>query len=215
MLPTLLAALAAIVVADFVSGLGHWFEDTYFRHDTPLIGRVIRANIRHHVAPWMFARHPWWVNIGSTAALVAPLALILALTGHLTLWWGAVLGLLLISNLGHAWTHRPRREVPRIVQALWKARLLQTPEHHRGHHRGAKNTRYCVITNALNPVLDGLGFWRGLERMIAKLTGVTPRPDPTVLGLPIPEGVLESARLVTGESGKPPRGPRSERPRLS
>jgi hypothetical protein len=32
----------------------------------------------------------------------------------------------------------------------------------------------------LNPVLDELGMWRGLERVIEKVSGMQRRPDPTV-----------------------------------
>ena len=46
-----------------------------------------------------------------------------------------------------------------------------------GHHSGEKNTRYCVVTPFVNPVLDRLGFWRGLERVLVPLFGAPRRED--------------------------------------
>jgi ubiquitin-conjugating enzyme E2 variant len=65
------------------------------------------------------------------------------------------------------------------VNWFQKARILQTPRHHAQHHRGAKNTHYCVITNVLNPALDRIGFWRGLEWCIERTAGVKRRVEPT------------------------------------
>jgi hypothetical protein len=36
-------------------------------------------------------------------------------------------------------------------------------------------TRGCVITVALNPLLDAVGFWRILERVVFFAFGITPR----------------------------------------
>jgi hypothetical protein len=45
------------------------------------------------------------------------------------------------------------------------------------HHRGEKNSYYCVMTNILNPVLEKIGFWAGLEHLILWMTGVQRRQD--------------------------------------
>ena len=34
-----------------------------------------------------------------------------------------------------------------------------------------------MLTDFLNPILDGVGFWRGLERLIARVFGVARRDD--------------------------------------
>ena len=50
------------------------------------------------------------------------------------------------------------------------------------HHTNPKDVRYCPVTNALNPVLDALQFWVGLEWLLARVFGLHRRPDTSVPG---------------------------------
>jgi ubiquitin-conjugating enzyme E2 variant len=106
--------------------------------------------------------------------VVATTLLALGLLGPI---WGAALGLAIIANQIHKWSHVRSIGVPRLVRWLQAAWLLQTPAHHAWHHGGDKNSRYCVITNVVNPVLDAVGLWRGLEFVISVLTGARPRAE--------------------------------------
>ena len=75
---------------------------------------------------------------------------------------------------------------------LQRLRLLQTPQHHAVHHTNPKDVRYCPITNAVNPVLDTLHFWTGLEWVLARVFGLHRRPDTSVPGRgPVPEWITE------------------------
>ena len=162
-----LEALLVLLVADFVSGLVHWAEDTFGDERTPLIGRwIVRPNVLHHEDGRAFVGKSWLASSWDLAA-VGLVVLGAAWSLDLLTWH---VGLLVLAgsnaNQIHKWSHMSRREAPRLVRLLQRARLLQSPAHHAGHHRGEKNRRYCVITELLNPVLDGLGFWRGLESLI-------------------------------------------------
>jgi ubiquitin-conjugating enzyme E2 variant len=42
---------------------------------------------------------------------------------------------------------------------------------------GSKDTHYCVLTNVVNPMLDGVRFWHWLEWAIEHLLGVSKRPS--------------------------------------
>jgi ubiquitin-conjugating enzyme E2 variant len=54
---------------------------------------------------------------------------------------------------------------------------MQSATDHAGHHCGDKNTDYCVVTPFANPLLDRIGFWRGLERVLVPLFGAPRRED--------------------------------------
>src|SRR2546426_2572830 len=56
----------SVLMADFLSGLAHWIEDSYFSPQTPLIGSTIRKNVLHHSQPQAFVGNPWHVTIRSS-----------------------------------------------------------------------------------------------------------------------------------------------------
>ena len=156
-----------VLLADFVSGLVHWTEDTFWSERTPLLGRwIVRPNVLHHEDGAAFVRLSYlrsnWDLLAVGVVLVALAWGLDRLTWHV--WVFAVIGG--NANQLHKWAHRARRDVPRLVRVLQDAHVLRSPAHHAAHHGGEKNTRYCVVTELLNPVLDSLGFWRGLERLL-------------------------------------------------
>lgn len=174
----LLHILAVVLLADFVSGFLHWLEDAYAKETTPIIGPLIAApNILHHRRPRDFLRKNWWQSSWDLLAL--GLVVLAAAWGLGVLTWHVVLFVALIvnSNQIHKWAHQGPREHGLVVRTLHRLCLLQTPRHHAQHHRGAKNSHYCVITNLLNPILDRIGFWKCLERAVKRLFGIERRVE--------------------------------------
>ncbi len=86
------------------------------------------------------------------------------------------------ANEFHKWEHRTRKENGRVISFLQDIRILQTSRHHAKHHTDPKNSHYCTTTNFLNPMLDGLRFWDGLELLLDKTTGLKRQPDTSVRG---------------------------------
>ncbi|MFZ5756515.1 MAG: fatty acid desaturase CarF family protein [Pseudomonadota bacterium] len=172
-----LKLFCTVLLADLVSGLVHWAEDAYARPGMPLVSRIAENNLLHHRKPRAFLANSWWE---SSADLLAIGAAILALAwwqDALTVWLLLFVLLAVNANQIHKWTHMSRREVPRIVGWLQRARILQTPREHARHHTGEKNSHYCVMTNVSNPVLEKLRFWTALEWLVEKTTGVRRRAD--------------------------------------
>jgi hypothetical protein len=50
------------------------------------------------------------------------------------------------------------------------------------HHTNPKEVHYCPITNVLNPLLDGVRFWEGLEWVLEHAFGLRRQPDSSVPG---------------------------------
>jgi len=174
-------AATAVLTVDLLSGALHWLEDSYGNPEWPITGRfVTRPNQEHHRDPRAMAKHTWW---DSAAVPLAIGVLALAATWALgVLSWpvALALGVGVNANEIHKWAHRTRSENGPVVNLLHRLRILQTARHHGLHHGRAKDTHYCVVTNVLNPVLDRVGLWRGLERGLERAFGWRPRPDPTV-----------------------------------
>jgi hypothetical protein len=179
----LVRIVRTVLAAELVAGFVHWFEDAYVREDTPLIGRsVARPNIVHHHYPRYMTRHGWWQTSWDLVCLSGLLVLVAWALGILN--WEVWLFALLAANANelHKWAHRSRKENGPVISFLQDIRLLQTPRHHARHHTDPKNSHYCTITNVLNPVLDGIRFWDGLEWALARTTGLTRREDTSVRG---------------------------------
>jgi len=174
---TLLALLPGYLLADFASGVVHWFSDTYFREDTPILGAAVIAPFReHHRDPSAILRHGFVERVGNSALATLPLGVgFLWLTaggvsGAATTWlvfaavlafWTALFALL--TNQLHCWAHAP--SVPKAVAWLQGHQLILSPARHQHHHRGANDAHYCVASGWLNPLLDRVHFFRRLERL--------------------------------------------------
>lgn len=157
------------LIADLLSGVGHWWEDRVGRADLPLVGpAVIAPNRRHHIEPLAFLESgvvernlALWVLVGIVSGLWAWLG------GFSPMWAAATIGGLAVNEV-HAWAHRPAA-APGFVRVLQQTGLLQSPPHHAAHHRGDHDRRYCILTDWLNPVLDALRVWARLEAAMARV----------------------------------------------
>lgn len=161
--------IIGLLIADFLTGLGHWWQDRLGNPKTPVIGRhVIRPNRLHHRDPIAFttSRVVWrssttWIAVG-TVSLVW-----FAAIGPSVIWASASIAGMMTNEI-HAWAHRPGR-VPAIVRTLQRTGIVQSPRHHARHHRDGFDSHYCILTNWLNPVLDALGFWSRMERPLSAI----------------------------------------------
>ena len=195
----ILDILVVILAVDFGSGLLHWLEDSYGRPDWPVTGRwVTKPNILHHKSPNAFTGNSWLRSAAVLLVLGAAVIGTAWLIGMLT--WQLLLFVAIGVNANeiHKWNHQPRKNRGVLVSMLQDAGLLQSAKHHRRHHAGSKDSHYCVLTNVVNPVLDGVHFWRGLEWTIEHLLGVYKRPEPGVRAL---TGRADKAHGFTGEKG--------------
>ena len=198
-LSMLIQVFVVILSADLVAGIVHWIEDAYIREDTPLVGNTLgRANTLHHHLPRHMTRNNWWQSNWDLLLAMGMLVLAAALLGCLTwhVWLFAIVAG--NSNEVHKWSHRSRRENGRFITRLQTMRILQTPHHHAIHHTNPKNVHYCPITNMLNPVLDKLHFWTGLEWLLAHTLGLRRQPDSSVPGQGPPPHWIKELRKTGG-----------------
>jgi plasmanylethanolamine desaturase len=174
--------IGSVLVADFLSGLFHWLEDAYGRESWPITGRLVtQPNILHHHEPRYFTRYGWFESSWILLCLGLVVLTVAWLLGALTwqVWLVVVLGI--NANQVHKWAHRTSKENGPFISLLQRIRLVQTPRHHGHHHTDPKSSHYCVLTNFLNPLLDGLRLWDGLEWVISRVFGVRRRTDTSVL----------------------------------
>lgn len=174
----MLKMLFTVLLADFTSGLVHWLEDAYARPGMPLFGRIAEENLRHHAQPRAFLAKSWWESSNDLLLLGLLALLVATLTDTLSPWLLVFVVLTVNANQVHKWAHRGPRENPALVTWLQKYRILQTPREHARHHRGRKDSHYCVLGNGLNPILERIRFWVFLETLVERVTGAKRRSDP-------------------------------------
>ena len=168
--------LLCVLIADFLSGLFHWAEDSYGKPEWPIIGKsIIAPNLLHHDQPRAMLVNSWYRSADVQILMALWSSLVLLITGLLTWWVVLVLAVVVNANELHKWAHRTKAENGRFITWLQDHGLIQSRAHHGRHHGGARNSHYCTVTPWLNPLLDRGGFWRGIESGIRRCTGVGPR----------------------------------------
>jgi len=161
-----------VIIADFVSGFVHWFEDTYGTEETPIWGKwIVKPNLEHHVHPAAFTKKSWLESSWDLTLISGAIVLVCYWCNSLTwhVWLFAVLSA--NANQLHKYVHMPARKVPFIVRFLQKIGLFQKPKHHAVHHSGKKDQSYCVLTPYTNWMLDAVYFWRILEFVLKPILG--------------------------------------------
>ena len=195
-IPGVLAGLlAGALAADLVAGTVHWGCDTWGDTRTPWIGdNLIRWFRDHHEDPLGIARLDTLEVDGPNALAAAPVLALLALPPasvwleahpalHAGFWSLCLVGGL--ANHLHAWAHAPRP--PRPVRALQRVGLILSRPSHARHHRLPRTEHYCIATGWLNRPFDAIGFWRGLEAVVAAVTSAEPRAGERSAARPAPQ----------------------------
>lgn len=176
----LLKVLGGLYFADFISGVIHWLEDRYGNPKWPVIGHTIRENQQHHFTPRSFLKGTLWTRNREVLAIGIAFLAAFWTFGLLNVFTVSAVIFGVMSNEVHASAQRSPQENGRLITALQKTGLLQSHRHHAAHHRKGKDTHFCVLTNHVNPVLEGARFFQALEAIVTRVTGIRPRPDLSV-----------------------------------
>jgi len=174
----LIAAFLGIAVADFMSGIIHWFFDTFLEESTPVVGPQFVAPFReHHRDPLAMTRHGFFELNGNNCLGSLPL--------NLSIWWLApvepeseagVAGYLFLvtfsfalaaTNQLHRWAHQPVR--PMLARVLQRCGLVISPTHHARHHAPPHDVGYCVTNGWVNALTDRIQFFAYAERLLVRL----------------------------------------------
>jgi hypothetical protein len=180
-----LAVVVGVAIADLGSGALHWTFDTWFDEEQRHFDRAVRIAREHHTRPAAILEYPFrdLVSFSAWPTLVTwgPVAALSTAAPE-----GAARTMLLVSSsivlpamffgshshgLGHHWSSTG------AVRLLQRSGVLMSPRHHRRHHAGEHLTHYCTFVGIMDPICDRLGFWRLLERVVARRTGAIPRRD--------------------------------------
>jgi ubiquitin-conjugating enzyme E2 variant len=164
-----------VLLADFISGVGHWFEDTYGNPNWKILGDlVIKPNLEHHQTPRSFIYRSYWYR--NNTSILSCFVIVLAswVLGFFSWQLLFVFAYLSQVNEIHAIAHRRPDENFVIARFFQKIGLLQSNLHHGWHHKAPYDCNFCILTEYLNPLLNRIRFWQFLENSIKFCFGVSP-----------------------------------------
>ncbi len=180
----IVALVLGWLAADFITGLIHWFGDTWGKPSWPILGKYFIEDFRiHHIEPQKICEHDF-VYMCASSFFFAPYVIVggiyILLQGDVV---GVFVGTIIVSmamwgaltNLFHKWAHDNPVNVPRLAKWLQRTRIILSPDHHQVHHTYPHLSYYAITNGWVNYVLEKIKFFRALEWIICKLFRTTPR----------------------------------------
>jgi ubiquitin-conjugating enzyme E2 variant len=215
------AFVSSMVAADLVSGLVHWFADTWGTVEWPIVGPTLVKNFReHHSAPTALAQKGLIETNGDNCMILVPvqlLSLLVPLEGarvEVRFGYAFILGFtfwIMMTNQIHKWAHMRPEDLSWFVHAMQKSRFVLSREEHVVHHTVPFESHYCITTGWLNRPLARIGFFRWMERAIWRMSGAIPRENDigteAAVALAVKQGVLppdfRATRAIEGTRSTP------------
>lgn len=171
-----LLIIGGILLADLISGVIHWAEDSYGNEDWPILGKyVITPNLLHHTDALAFTKPGYYYRNRTTLAAAIVFGVVFWISGLINPLTVTAILVGSQTNEIHKWAHTPSARLWWPIRRLQHLGILQGAQHHWGHHRAPSMRHYCIITEFLNPLLDRLKVFRSIEAAVRKITGVAPR----------------------------------------
>ena len=157
-------------LADFATGLFHWLVDIYGNPNWPFIGPayIEPSHLHHDEDIYVFELSTIVTHLYIWTAVVI-VGLFFWSIGMMNLVIASACGFGFLTNIIHRWSHTRPEDNVFIVRWLQKLGLFQSTTHHTFHHSGDSGSHYCLLTDHINPILETLGLWRGLDRFMSAI----------------------------------------------
>jgi len=169
----LLQIFSLWLLADFITGVIHWWEDTYGNPQWPLLGKfVVEPNIVHHTQPTKLLEGTYWDRTNTSYIGAGIIGLVLWCLGVHAWQMIVLLFFCAQGNQIHALSHRSDVANGKFVLFLQKIGIFQSRKTHRWHHKAPYETNFCIMSEFLNPILNKLEFWEELEQFILEVYSI-------------------------------------------
>ncbi len=158
--------IEALFLADLMSGVVHWLEDTYGNPNWKFLGlgkHVVVPNLVHHYRQRDLVKGNWFDRIWTSAVFLLIVLLILWAFGLVNQLVCLTFSIAVWGNEVHCWSHRSPKENGKIITFLQRNYIIQSPKQHAKHHISPYACDFCAMTPYLNPILEATKFWRILE----------------------------------------------------
>lgn len=157
-------AILGWLIADFAGGLVHWWEDRIGWPTNYWVDKhILEPNRLHHENPTAFVESPFFMRNWTTfLAVIVMTSVWIAIFGVSVVVLFAFIGGLL-TNEAHYHQHKPAKG---WIRTLQETGVIQGRSQHNKHHTPPFDSHYCILTGWLNPILERIGFWSFMERIL-------------------------------------------------
>lgn len=168
----------AWIQADIISGIVHWFADTYGKIEWPIVGNTfIRSFLEHHIDPLSITRHDWIETNGANFFIGIPLLSFMFFTTefipHSIIILFALTNILTaLTNQFHKWAHQPNPH--KLARSLQKVGLILDKETHAKHHTKPFDKNYNITNGHTNIIFEKLRLYRFLEKFFSIVFKLNP-----------------------------------------
>lgn len=166
----------AYLIGDFIMGIYHWIKDTYFGPFTPIIGKYLIWGSRlHHIRPrYVIEFSDWDLFYSSAKWTLIWMGPLMYFTG-LSIFIISLFLTISLNDVIHKYAHMVDSERPKWATFMQKIYVFQSHDEHHLHHISPHEINYCPITPFVNIILEEIDFWKKIEIIIEKYTGVKAR----------------------------------------
>jgi hypothetical protein len=153
-----LKSIVRCLLADFATGIFHFFVDQYGSMQGKFMTKSVNFLLLHHTAPHKIVAQSYWELTGGVYKIAS---VIFGVSLFFEVHWELLLFLLFCANgnMIHRWSHQRKSEAAVLLRNLQRFKSIQSREQHHQNHKGAFNKNDCVMTNAINPILHRIRFW--------------------------------------------------------
>jgi ubiquitin-conjugating enzyme E2 variant len=172
----ILTGLTGYVASDIITGIAHWSGDTLGHDRVWFFGpNFIRPFREHHFDQKAITRHDFIETNGNNCIGMCP-PLVVAFVavphhegfGFFAWTFVAFVSLFVVAtNQFHKWAHADNP--PAAARWLQRWGLILPPVHHDVHHASPHDKHYCITVGWMNPILNGIGFFRAAEWIVARV----------------------------------------------
>jgi len=190
-------------IADLLTGMTHWFEDSYLGYctDVPILGDIAKDNELHHYFPRSILAYSYveLMTFSFPMTLMVIGLLFVLNRKAFNSYYVCIFSYAFfssIANILHMFSHMRDCETSNVFKHVQRLGVLCSHSHHSTHHTTNKNEKYCIISEYSNYALDNMKFWRLLEYIIYTLTHIEPeRKSPYKSYKSIHNHMHENAKL--------------------
>ena len=195
--------IIGFLLADLLTGMAHWFEDSYlgYCNDLPILGTIAKDNELHHYFPRSILAYSYLEHLtfAMPMTLTAVGLLFVLNRSAFRKYFVCILTFTFfssIANIMHRFTHMRDCETNSVFKHMQKIGVFCSHDHHSIHHTSFSSEKYCVISEYNNYILDHFKFWSFLEYLIYIVTNIKPnRPLPYESYHEIHNHMHENAKL--------------------